>query len=60
MGNNLKNYKAKVSMLIPVYNSGEFIFQTIRSAVDQTWPYKEIIIVDDGSTDDSYRIACEF
>ena len=40
-----------VSILIPAYNSGASVAATTRSALDQTWPRKEIIIVDDESRD---------
>jgi len=40
-----------VSILIPAYNAEDSIADTLRSAVDQTWKRKEIIVVDDGSTD---------
>src|ERR1700744_3644001 len=46
-----------VSIIIPVYNAGEFLEETILSALAQTWANKEIIIVDDGSTDNSLAIA---
>jgi glycosyltransferase involved in cell wall biosynthesis len=49
-----------VSILIPVYNSQEWLAQTIQSALDQTWQNKEIIIVDDGSKDNSLAIANSF
>ena len=49
-----------VSILIPSYNAEEWIEETIQSALSQTWPRKEIIIVDDGSTDNSLRIAKEY
>jgi glycosyltransferase involved in cell wall biosynthesis len=48
-----------VSILIPAYNAEKWIKETIRSASEQTWPNKEIIIVDDGSTDSTLRIAKE-
>ncbi len=50
----------KISILIPLYNSESFITETIQSALNQTWPNIEIIIVDDGSTDNSYSIAKSF
>lgn len=50
----------KVSILIPLYNSEKYISETIQSALSQTWENKEIIIVDDGSTDNSYSIAKSF
>jgi glycosyltransferase involved in cell wall biosynthesis len=46
-----------VSIIIPVYNSKMYLQQAIESAVGQTWPDTEIIIVDDGSTDGSLAIA---
>ena len=49
-----------VSILIPVYNAAEWLSETIRGALEQTWPEKELIIVDDGSTDDSLTIARSF
>jgi glycosyltransferase involved in cell wall biosynthesis len=46
-----------VSVLIPAYNAEKWIGQTIRSALEQTWKRKEIIIVDDGSTDKTAIVA---
>ena len=46
-----------VSILIPAYNSQEWITETIESALAQTWAKKEIIIVDDGSKDQTLEIA---
>jgi glycosyltransferase involved in cell wall biosynthesis len=43
----------KVSILIPCYNAERWITQAIQSALDQTYPNKEVIVVDDGSTDRS-------
>jgi glycosyltransferase involved in cell wall biosynthesis len=49
-----------VSILIPAYNAERWVADTIRSALEQTWPRKEIIIVDDGSTDQTLSIARQF
>jgi len=49
-----------VSILIPVYNAEAFVAETIQSALDQTWPVKEVIAVDDGSTDKSCEILKSF
>jgi len=49
-----------VSILIPAYNAGEWIAETIQSAISQTWKHKEIIILDDGSTDNTVKIAQRF
>jgi glycosyltransferase involved in cell wall biosynthesis len=49
-----------VSILIPAYNAEESIAHTLRSALAQTWQRKEIIVVDDGSTDQTLAIAQQF
>lgn len=49
-----------VSILIPAYNAEQWIGETIKSAVNQTWPNKEIIIVDDGSIDNTFKISNGF
>src|SRR4030095_12920383 len=52
--------KKLVSILIPAYNAAEFIAETIESVLAQTWPRKEIIVVNDGSQDDTLAIARQF
>jgi glycosyltransferase involved in cell wall biosynthesis len=49
-----------VSILIPAYNAERWISDTIRSAIAQTWPQKEIIVVDDGSTDRTLAMVRQF
>jgi len=49
-----------VSILIPAYNAERWLAQTIRSALAQTWPKKEIIVVDDGSRDGTLGVARGF
>jgi glycosyltransferase involved in cell wall biosynthesis len=49
-----------VSILIPVYNAESWLAETIESALAQTWPRKEVIIVDDGSTDNSHAVTQKF
>jgi glycosyltransferase involved in cell wall biosynthesis len=52
--------KPLVSILIPAHNSSAWIADTLRSALAQTWPRKEIIVVDDGSTDRTVAIVRRF
>lgn len=52
--------KPVVSILVPAYNAEEWIADTLRSAIAQTWEPKEIIVVDDGSTDRTLAIARQF
>jgi glycosyltransferase involved in cell wall biosynthesis len=48
------------SILIPAYNAEKWIEKTIISALNQSWRKKEIIIVDDGSTDGTLEIVKRF
>jgi glycosyltransferase involved in cell wall biosynthesis len=43
------------SLIIPTYNRGEFIRKNLESVLQQSYPYFEIIVVDDGSTDDTEK-----
>ena len=52
--------KPLVSILIPAYNAEKTIAYTIQSAIAQTWQRKEIIVIDDGSTDHTAKIAWRF
>lgn len=52
--------KPLISILIPAYNAGPWIADAIQSARSQDWPRKEIIVVDDGSTDNTLAVAQRF
>src|SRR5262245_20494116 len=50
----------RVSILIPCYNARKWIGAAIDSALAQTWPDKEVIVFDDGSTDGSCEVIRSF
>src|SRR5580693_5980341 len=52
--------KPLVSILIPAYNAEKWIIESVQSAIGQTWERKEIIVLDDGSTDRTAEIAKRF
>jgi glycosyltransferase involved in cell wall biosynthesis len=52
--------KPLVSVLIPAYNAEPWLADALRSAIAQSWEPKEIIVVDDGSTDRTLAIARQF
>ena len=49
--------KPLVSILIPAYKATEWLPASLESAIAQTWPHKEIIVVDDGSPDETLAVA---
>lgn len=51
---------AKVSAIVPVFNGERYLEEALRSAVDQSLPPVEVIVVDDGSGDASVEIAESF
>ena len=50
----------KVSVIIPVYNSEKYIEKSIESVLNQTYKNIELILIDDGSTDNSLSILKEY
>ena len=52
--------ESQVSAIIPVYNGERYLAETIKSVLAQTYRSLEVIVVDDGSTDESAPIAKSF
>lgn len=49
-----------VSIIMPVYNAGLFLVEAIESIINQTYENWELIIIDDASTDNSWKIIKRF
>ena len=50
----------KVAVIIPVYNSSSFLDECIKSIISQTYKNIEIILINDGSTDNSLEIIKKY
>ena len=50
----------KISVIVPVYNTGEILRKTLDSILFQTFKEFELIIIDDGSNDVSIKICDEY
>lgn len=58
--NDSMNAGLAVSVVIPCFNAGRYIGEAIESVLSQTVPGDEILIVDDGSSDDSAKVIAQF
>lgn len=53
-------YKNKVSIILPVYNRCDCVAEAIESVLNQSYGHYELIVVDDGSTDDTSRVLSQY
>ena len=49
-----------ISIIIPAYNAGDYLANTIESVFNQTYPDFELLLIDDGSTDHTHEIVQAF
>ncbi len=49
--------KPLVSVIIPAFNAEKYIAETVKSVLSQTYPNIEVLIIDDGSTDNTFEVA---
>ncbi|MCQ4315484.1 glycosyltransferase family 2 protein [Stutzerimonas zhaodongensis] len=56
MQHNLRLAECRISVIVPCYNYAEFVGDALRSVLSQDHPSFELIVVDDGSTDDSAAV----
>jgi glycosyltransferase involved in cell wall biosynthesis len=54
------NYKPLISVIIPAFNVEDYISDTLKSVINQSYTYLEIIIINDGSTDSTLSICEKF
>ena len=52
--------EVKISVIVPVYNTEEYLPRCLDSIIGQTFDNIEVIVVDDGSTDNSYSVCREY
>ena len=60
MENILMKEKPKISVIVPIYNVEKYLEECIESIIHQTYENLEIILVDDGSPDNSGKIADDY
>ncbi len=60
MNEKLSDIDHLVSIVMPAYNSGEYIAESIQSVFSQTYQNWELLVVDDGSTDNTADIVKDF
>lgn len=60
MSYDIRGERMKISVIVPVYNSEKYVGRCVDSIIAQTYQNWELILVDDGSTDNSLSILQEY
>src|SRR5436190_24284433 len=53
-------YDPRISVLMPAFNAGKYIGEAISSVLKQTFTDFELLVINDGSTDDTEKVICSF
>lgn len=56
----MENQSDMISVVIPIYNAEKYLERCIKSVINQSYKNLEILLVDDGSTDDSFNVCKEW
>lgn len=54
------NYSPKISIIIPIYNAEKYLCRCVDSIIVQTFTDFELLLIDDGSLDDSKQICDKY
>lgn len=60
MENSVNNGNEKISIIVPIYNSEKYLNKSINSIINQSYKNLEILLINDGSTDNSGKICDDF
>lgn len=60
MMDNSDKVQSKLSIIIPIYNAEKYLARCIESVLEQDYPYFQLILIDDGSSDTSWQICQKY
>ena len=56
----MTTFLPKISVIVPVYNSGKYLAECVNSILTQTYTNIEVLLINDGSTDATQEICDEY